>query len=402
MSEASPDLHFTPPTGWMNDPNGLIYHKGKYHLFYQHNPFANEFGNISWGHATSEDLCHWKHLPVALPASEGKMIFSGCTVFDEQNSINHPDGPAIVAVYTEHLYESEEVYEQKIALATSHDEGMTWDMNHRERLVHPSSKDFRDPKVFWYAPEGKWVMLVALSLEYLIEFYESEDLKNWTKTGEFTAEAPKNHSWECPDLFPLTDENGTTHWVLTLSGDHPDGQGWGMYYFVGAFDGKCFSTQGSHHWLNYGHDFYAGITFEGITERIMMAWCGNWAYAQKLANTAWKNLMSQPIKLSLSNGRLIQQPFALQKHLANGLVFEGTISSEKQWLLENKEGGILKLCISQNHICLDRSGSLLLPDKTNLLNLDYEIDIRSAEVYHQDGLVEVFLNDGAFAITERF
>ena len=399
---ADSNIHFTPPTGWMNDPNGLIYHQGKYHLFYQHNPEANEFGNIGWGHAISEDLFHWEHLPIALPASEGKMIFSGCMVSDEQNCFAHPDGPALVAIYTEHLYESEEIYEQKIAYATSHDEGMTWDMSHPERLAHPNSKDFRDPKVFWYAPEEKWVMLVALSLEYRLEFYESKDLKNWTKTSEFTAPAPKNHSWECPDLFPLTDENGEEKWVLTLSGDHPDGQGWGMYYFTGAFDGSSFSSKEEHQWLDHGHDFYAGITFEGTEDQIMLAWCGNWAYAQKLANTAWVGKMSQPRKLSVREGRLCQSPYLPPHVLRNSMVFEGKITREESWQLSKADGSSLKLLISPDKITLDRTESKLLSSHTELLHLDYDLEIQTAALYRHDDLVEVFLNEGAFVITERF
>ena len=383
----------------MNDPNGLIYHLGKYHLFYQHNPFANEFGHISWGHAVSEDLIYWEHLPVALPASDGKMIYSGCVVFDAQNSFGHPDGPALVAIYTEHSFKSEADYHQKIALATSHDEGLTWDMSHTERLDHPEHSDFRDPKVFWYAPEQKWVMIVAISLEYSLLFYESKNLKDWTETGSFTAATPKNHSWECPDLFTLTDEvTGKEKWVLTLSGDHPDGKGWGMYYFVGHFDGKAFHTDPPHKWLDYGHDFYAGITFEGLADKVLLGWCGNWAYAQDMPGHGMTSMMSLARKLSLRNGSLFQSVYP--EGIAEP-VFEGKITKAHHFSYNSRQGSIL-VNISPSHISVDRSGSRAFSGHPNYQKLDYAFSITQATIYQQPGIVEVFLNQGEISLTERF
>ena len=402
-------LHFSPPTGWMNDPNGLIFHQGKYHLFFQHNPFANEFGNISWGHAVSEDLQHWEHWPLALPASEGKMIYSGCVVYDESNSLAHPKGPALVALYTEHLYESEELYSQSIRIATSHDEGMTWDMSHPEKLTGPEN-DFRDPKVFWHKPSGKWVMVVALPKKYRVLFYTSLDLRHWQKTGEFTAAAPKGQFWECPDLFPLNDENGNERWVLTLSGANPDEQTWGMFYFTGDFDGKAFtptnpplvSPSGDAKeledvkWLNYGHDFYAGITFEGTKERIMLAWTGNWAYAMQVPNQGWKSLMSLPRKLSLKNGKLVQSPITSE----DIKVFDGPISEEKSFRFEVEGNRSIELLISPEQINLKREGTNLGGDKHK--ELSYSFAIEHAKVYAEEGILEVFLNGGEWVLTERF
>ena len=160
-----------------------------------------------------------------------------------------------------------------------------------------------------------------------------------------------------------------------------------MFYFTGAFDGSRFSSEKQRQWLDHGHDFYAGITFEGTEERIMLAWCGNWAYARKL---------------SLRAGRLCQTPYLLTQVLSQSMVFEGEITLEQSWQLNKADGSILKLMISPDKITLDRTGSKLLSSTTELLHLDYDLEIQTAALYHHDGLVEVFLNEGAFVISESF
>ncbi len=393
-------FHFTPPNGWMNDPNGLIFHEGFYHLFYQHNPEGKEFGNISWGHAKSEDLINWEHLPIALQATEGKMIFSGSVVFDKQNTLNHPSGPSLVAFYTEHLFESEDKYSQSIAMAVSHDSGLTWNMDDPFTLKHNQSNDFRDPKVFWYEEEKKWVMLVALSLEYRIEFYESKNLKDWRLTGSFTSSGPNKNTWECPDLFPLLNELGHQQWVLTLSGDHPDGKGWGMFYFVGDFNGKQFECSHNYEWLDYGHDFYAGITFEGLSDRVMLGWCGNWAYAKDTIPKSSSNL-SLPRRLSLKENRL-RQKIALDSHLLEDLIIHQSEPIDHlKFTIANKKGEPIDIELSPKNIIIDRSESQLYSTLKTYNQLSYQIDIQEISIYQDNDILEIFINDGEFVITER-
>lgn len=379
----------------MNDPNGLIYHRGKYHLFYQHNPFGDLFGNISWGHAVSKDLMHWEHWPVALSTSDGKMIYSGCVVFDERNSFGHPNGSALVAIYTEHLYNSEDDYRQSIAFATSHDEGRTWDMSHTERLRH-SDADFRDPKVFWYAPKSCWVMVVALPKKYAVLFYASQDLKSWTQTGAFNSGAPREQFWECPDLFPLTNEKGEENWIITLSGAHPDCEGWGMFYFIGEFDGMKFSTDQSHQWLDYGHDFYAGITFEGAKERVMMAWTGNWAYSLDMAKKGQRPKMVMPRKLTLRGDKIYQEP-AIDRKPA----FDQSITKEEVLTFE-KEGGRIKLILRPDQLIIDRSVSGFFSQLSDFQTSNLATKPHHVAVFHQDDMLEIFLNEGEIVLTERF
>lgn len=358
---------------------------------------GNEFGNISWGHAISRDLYHWEHLPVALAATDGKMIFSGCVVFDEQNTFGHEKGAALVAIYTEHLFQNETQYSQSIAFATSHDEGLTWDMSYKERLQHNRSNDFRDPKVFWYAPQRKWVMLLALSLEYKIEFYESHNLRDWQYTGCFTAKAPCHNSWECPDLFSLKDESGIEKWVLTLSGDHPNGKDWGMFYFLGDFDGKTFHTSMPHQWLDFGADFYAGITFEGMSEKVLLAWCGNWAYVKDIATSGHLGRMSSPRKLELKDKVLFQEVLHQERsdQGPSPCVFNGPISKPLNLTLEDK----VNIIIARNGISIDRSKSPLFAKLKDHQQISRPMDITQAQVFFSDHVLEILLNQGSHVFT---
>ena len=292
-----PDHHFTPPQNWMNDPNGLIFHEGLYHLYYQHNPVANVFGNISWGHATSRDLMAWEHHPVALHATNEAMMYSGCVVRDKQDQL--------CAIYTEHEGNTER-YRERICLAESKDGGFTFDQDKRAILLEHSSSDFRDPKVFWHEASASWIMCVALPREFTILFYRSTDLQNWQICSEFSSRQARGQFWECPDLFALKNEAGEEVWILGISGENVDGASWGMFYFTGTFDGKTFSAEVGARPLDFGSDFYAGITFEGLQEKVMIGWCGNWAYANEIETKGWRGMMSSPRKLTFRNGQLCQ------------------------------------------------------------------------------------------------
>ncbi|MFJ8363489.1 GH32 C-terminal domain-containing protein [Streptomyces sp. NPDC093984] len=239
-----PQFHFTPAQNWMNDPNGLIWYKGQYHLFFQYNPSGNTWGNMSWGHAVSTDLVHWRQLPVALPQDDQEMVFSGSVVLDRDNTTGFGTkaDPPLVAVYTS-LQKATGRQEQ--ALAYSTDGGTTWTKYSGNPVLDIGSVNFRDPKVFWYAPARRWVMAVALSDQHRVSFYSSADLKGWTHLSDFGPAGATGGVWECPDLFPqpVDGDPRKTKWVLVVNlnpGSIAGGSG--AQYFVGDFDGTHFTA----------------------------------------------------------------------------------------------------------------------------------------------------------------
>lgn len=235
-----PQFHFTPASNWMNDPNGLVYYKGEYHLFFQHNPFGNTWGHMSWGHAVSRDLVHWKQLPLAIPEQGDEAVFSGSAVVDVGNTsgLGTEQDPPMVAIYT-----AAKPGSQAQSLAYSTDRGRTWKRYAGNPVLDIGSGEFRDPKVFWYAPGKRWVMSVSHAVEHRISFYSSPDLEHWSHLSDFGPQAATGGAWECPDLFPLRVE-GTkrTKWVLVVN-INPGGiaGGSGAQYFVGDFDGTTFT-----------------------------------------------------------------------------------------------------------------------------------------------------------------
>ncbi|RAG84030.1 glycoside hydrolase family 32 protein [Streptacidiphilus pinicola] len=237
-----PQFHFSPTQNWMNDPNGLIWYRGQYHLFFQYNPSGNTWGNMSWGHAVSTDLVHWKQLPVAIPQDSDEMVFSGSVVLDKDNSsgLGTTANPPLVAVYTS-LVKATGI--QRQSLAYSIDGGLTWTKYAGNPVLDRNSQNFRDPKVFWYGPARRWLMAVALSDQHKVSFYSSTDLKNWTHLSDFGPAGATGGAWECPDLFPLpVDGNpGSTKWVLVV-GTQSIAGGTGTQYFTGDFNGTTFTT----------------------------------------------------------------------------------------------------------------------------------------------------------------
>lgn len=237
-----PQFHFTPAQNWMNDPNGMVYYDGEWHLFYQYNPEGNTWGHMSWGHAVSRDLVHWEHLPLALAEADGVMIFSGSAVIDWKNTTGFgQDGkPPLVAIYTGHST-AKPLQNQHIAY--SNDRGRTWTKYAGNPVLDVKMADFRDPKVCWHEVTSRWIMTVALAAERKVHFYASPDLKEWKYVGEFGPTGAVGGLWECPDLFPLPVEGGGTKWVLivNLNPGGPAG-GSGCQYFVGEFDGSQFTA----------------------------------------------------------------------------------------------------------------------------------------------------------------
>ncbi|WP_405965593.1 GH32 C-terminal domain-containing protein [Streptomyces sp. NBC_00723] len=240
-----PQFHFTPEKNWMNDPNGLVYYKGEYHLFYQYNPNGNSWGDMSWGHAVSKDLVRWKQLPLALSHDDEEMVFSGSAVVDRDNTTGFgtKNNPPMVAIYTSH---KKDTGIQAQSLAYSTDRGRTWTRYQGNPVIDIGSKDFRDPKVQWYAPTKSWLMTVSMSAEHKVRFYSSKNLKDWTLQSEFGPSGATGGVWECPDLFPLAvDGNGKKiKWVLVVN-INPGGIAGGSaaQYFVGDFDGTKFTAE---------------------------------------------------------------------------------------------------------------------------------------------------------------
>ena len=240
-------FHFTPPSGWMNDPNGMVYHEGEYHLFYQHNPDSTVWGPMHWGHAVSKDLVHWEHLPIGLYPDSLGTIFSGSAVVDLNNTsgLGTPENPPLIAIFTYHNTEAERAGRndfQTQGIAFSLDKGRSWTKYEQNPVLpNPGIRDFRDPKVMWYEAEQKWVM--ALAVADRINFYSSKDLKNWEHESDFGEDIGAHGGvWECPDLFPLEVEGSEEEkWVLLVS-INPGGPNGGSatQYFIGDFDGEHF------------------------------------------------------------------------------------------------------------------------------------------------------------------
>lgn len=283
-----PKFHFAPARNWMNDPNGLVWHNGEYHLFFQHNPFGTKWGHMSWGHAVSKDLLNWAELPVAIAEDEDGAIFSGSAI---------SQGDEIVAFYTRHTDSH-----QSQCMARSADGGRTFEKYEKNPVLDEGKKDFRDPKVFRF--QEHWIMCVAQPLDRQISFYKSEDLINWEHLSNFGPAAAVAGIWECPDLFPLN-LDGEEFWVLLVSLNPGGLYGSGTQYFIGDFDGRVFTPKYSTeepHWLDFGKDNYAGVTFnnEPNGRRIFIGWMANWEDVKEHPETSWTCQMTVPRELGLS------------------------------------------------------------------------------------------------------
>lgn len=307
-----PQVHFTPPKHWMNDPNGMVYYKGEYHFFYQHYPEKSFWGPMHWGHAISKDLVHWEHMPIAIYPDNLGYIFSGSAVLDAKNTsdLGTAKNPPLVAFFTYHDMEAERqerFYEiETQAIAFSLDNGRTWTKyENNPVLKNPGIRDFRDPKVMWHDETQLWVMSIAAG--QVIQFYTSPNCIDWTYASEF-GEGVGNHDgvWECPDLFPLKVENSDEiKWVLIVN-INPGGPAGGSatQYFVGEFNGKTFtSPQTDAQWMDYGKDNYAGVTWSNAPDnrRILVGWMNNWQYAGEKPTQIWSGGVTFPRDLGLVN-----------------------------------------------------------------------------------------------------
>ena len=294
-----PQIHYTPAKNWINDPNGMVYVDGTYHLFYQYNPQGNDWGNMSWGHATSTDLMHWTELPVAMTRDALGAVFSGSCVIDKNNTAGF-GANAMIALYTSAGESGDVAGKQQQSIAYSTDGGKNFTRYTSNPVIKNDDDNLRDPKVFWHAPSNRWIMALAKGWKMGVEFYGSTDLKSWQHLSTFFVPLKGRPSlqWECPDLIQVGNK-----WVLLVS-VNPGGPlvGSGMMYFTGQFDGTTFTADEADYplWLDYGMDNYAGVTWSNTGDRhIMIGWMNNWSYSGAVPCSPWRSAMTLPRELSL-------------------------------------------------------------------------------------------------------
>lgn len=371
-----PRFHFSAPQMWINDPNGLVYENGKYHLFYQYHPGSPVWGPMHWGHAVSRDLIRWEHLPIALYPDDLGTIFSGSAVYDEKNTsgLGSSEHPPIVAVYTQDQ-QTPEFHRQHQSIAWSLD-GIHFEKYSGNPVIPcpPGRVDFRDPKIFWNRKKNGWGMVLAAGDH--VEFFFSKNLTVWEKTGEFGPEGNVAPGvWECPDLFELFTPCGSRFILLVSMGMDSDQGGSRTQYFIGWFDGDSFRAESAGEnplWLEEGFDNYAGSTFSNADSRIMIGWANNWQYAASCPTGEFCGTMTLARKLSLRETpaglRLAASPVGLEPYAGcrQELRSGDTLSGESFVLsakgngdatirLENDCGQFLVFGIRENSLFFDRT-----------------------------------------------
>jgi len=435
-----PQVHFSPRQHWMNDPNGLVYFEGEYHLFFQYNPLGETPGHIGWGHAVSRDLLHWQELAGALPEANGEMIFTGSVVVDTHNSSKLCTGgkACLVAIYTGHRDGPPRLEAQDIAV--SQDRGRTWQRYAGNPVLDLHEPEFRDPAVSWNEQSKSWIMAVSMPNDHKVLFYSSPDLKAWTQVSSFGPAGTVAGQWECPDLLrvPATRRHGKSTWALKVGLNPGSLQGGsGEQYFLGAFDGKTFTQStapGAHGWTDYGKDSYCAISYNGLRAGklpTLIGWMDNWQYADKLPTAPWRGQMTLPRRLTWltdSDGQsLRQQPVTaalrqgtgavVRAHLAEGQTSMplATLSSPAELNLRFTPGATqnfsLRLYSDESHwteVGFDRVGMRLYVDRTHtggeapanfparteapitsgrLFDLELILDRSSLEVFAQNGTI---------------
>ena len=436
-----PQFHFSPPEQWANDPNGMVFYKGEYHLFYQHYPDSNIWGPMHWGHAVSEDLVEWEHLPIALYPDSLGWIYSGSAVIDDNNTsgLGSVDNPPMIAIFT---YHSDPIQKagrddfESQAIAYSQDKGRTWiKYDQNPVLPNPGLRNFRDPKVIFHEGSQRWIM--ALAIGDHVGLYSSPNLVDWEFESDFGYDIGSHDgTWECPDLFPLIDDKGNQKWVIVVSINRggPNG-GSATQYFVGEFDGAVFTSQDSlTRWIDYGRDNYAGVTFSDVPKddgrRIFMGWMSNWNYANSVPTTVWRNAMTLPRTLTLGkdkNGYVVKnypvaevnklekteakRPLEAEMQL-NDSLFQINVEidlkeGEKTFELEisNDLDEKVVLTFTEGQFLFDRSKagidhfnngfagkhSAQFKSKSGKVKMEVFVDLSS---------IEVFINDGELVFTE--
>jgi len=293
-----PQFHFSPETAWTNDPNGLVYYEGQYHLFYQHNPDSTVWGPMHWGHATSTDLLHWEHLPIALYPDDIGTIYSGSAVIDHDNTSGFgvEGGAPFIAFYSYNV--------QSQALAYSNDGHNFVKYEGNPVIQTPEGYiDFRDPKVFWHSETSKWVAIISQGHHAV--FYSSTNLIDWQYLSMFKPEGG-SFLWECPDIFHLQGIAGSA-WVVTVANNR---------YFIGSFDGVTFTASDQDaKLLDYGRDNYAAVTYNNLDRRVSIGWMLTWDYANYIPTSTWRGSMTIPREISLTmiNDHMYLQSFPVKE-----------------------------------------------------------------------------------------
>jgi fructan beta-fructosidase len=431
-----PQFHFTPESKWMNDPNGLVYYNGKYHLFYQYYPNDIVWGPMHWGHASSTDLYHWEHHPIALYPDELGNIFSGCAVIDKKNTAGFGKD-AMIALFT---YHNDELWAQGYrntesqAIAYSLDEGITWTKYAGNPVIcNSSEKDFRDPNVFWNDEINAWNMVLASGDR--VKIFTSEDLKEWKYKSDFkpNPDLPKVGTWECIDLFKMSWQSDE-RWVMIVNHDRltPNG-GSGTRYFIGDFDGEVFTNTQPSKWLDYGTDYYAGVTFYNVPDdkRILISWMSNWLYAQKTPTKVWRSAMTLPRELTLDKD---ENGYFLKQHIAGEFDdILNKVHSEKEVKLPYKkknmqlsqaeisfnfEGSQLLITLSNNigeYLTMELNDTTFTIDRTksgitdfsekfaeSVQTMPVEEQVTDFQIILDRASVEILLNKGKYSMTNIF
>jgi len=458
-----PNFHFTPKAHWMNDPNGMFYFNGNYHLYFQYYPDGNVWGPMHWGHATSKDLIIWEEQPIAIYPDSLGYIFSGSAVVDVNNTSGFEENgkTPIIAMYTYHNMDGEKAQRmdfQTQAIAYSLDEGQTFIKYDKNPVIKNSGiKDFRDPKVIWDEANKQWVMVLAAGQK--IMFYSSPNLKDWKFESDF-GDGLGSHDgvWECPDLFRLkVEETNEEKWVLLVS-INPGGPNGGSatQYFIGDFDGKKFSLEANFKndlkgkkaiWLDHGRDNYAGVTWSNIPKsdgrRLFIGWMSNWDYARDVPTETWRSAMTIPRELKLKkvndNYLLVSQPVKeldtykksifekqninFSKEVSvienNGvdvnksvveLEVSNLINDTYTFILSNAEGDQLKFGINniEHYYFIDRTKSgptdfsNTFADKISKVYFDMPHENIHIQMVIDKTSLELFYNNGETVMTEIF
>ncbi|MEL6987590.1 MAG: glycoside hydrolase family 32 protein [Bacteroidota bacterium] len=447
-----PQFHFSPEANWMNDPNGMVFFQGEYHLFYQYYPDSTVWGPMHWGHAISKDLVHWQHLPIALYPDDHGLIFSGSAVVDWNNTSGFGlnNQPPLVAMFSYHKMEGEkrgDIDFQTQGIAYSNDKGRTWKKYDQNPVIlNPGIKDFRDPKVIWHEASKHWIMVLAAGDH--VKIYNSPNLKDWKHVSDFGHNVGSHDGvWECPDLFPLQGPD-KEYWVLlqSMNPGNPNG-GSGIQYFIGDFDGKNFMLddrfklllEKQHSvWLDAGPDNYAGVTWSDIPiedgRRIFLGWMSNWDYAQVVPTDKWRSVMTIPSELTIEmihgTPRIVVYPVEeldelignnlsqINKNeiypLPNGLAqmnifFEKPSSGKSGFKLFNNLGEYIEFYFNaeDNHFYFDRtksgkddfSNNFAKVHTVERLKRNREIIL---QVFIDHSSIEIFIDDGVQLFSEIY
>ena len=405
-------VHYHPKTGWMNDPNGLSFNGKNYNMFYQYYPTDTVWGPMHWGHAISNDLIKWEEQRIALYPDHLGMNFSGSAVIDKDNTSgffnkNTPVEKREVIVYTSH-YEQDGKREEMQSVAYLSDNGNYKRYENNPVIAGNGRKDFRDPKIFYYEKDKKWVMIVSAAQK--AELYESKNLKDWKKLSDFNYDFKFKHIWECPDLIQVDGK-----WILIGSIINEDDRINGkVLYFVGEFDGKKFTPdENKYEVLDYGRDFYAPQSIYGAKKPTAISWLNNWVYATKIPAKDFRSIMGIPRVMSFKNGKLYQEKVdTFKNYITNKKDIKNadTMGQNVYFDLQNTGNFDLELFKDANgsfnlsyqdgklRVKREKFGSFSFNDKDLdrqfLDDVTVDIALKKVNIVVDSNVVEIFANDG--------